>query len=231
MHIYILTHWGRVTHICVSRLTIIGSDNGLPPDRRQAIIWTNAGILLIGPLGTNFSEISIEIPVFSFKKMRFKVSSAKRRPFCLGLNVLTGKNWMRCEVRTEILCLLLLISWWSCRDDLNEVWGKNWNFVSTALNFMMIVKRWQSQSVHLCPLMHLNVLIIVHSYIINKFKTMTFKKAKYTWTVYLNNTQYRLYPSGATVINTLKRWLNTMLLSTPMEWLCSLAQSHSYAKI
>ena len=43
-----LTHWGRVTHICVSKLTIIGSDNGLSPGRRQAIIWTNAGILLIG---------------------------------------------------------------------------------------------------------------------------------------------------------------------------------------
>ena len=52
-----LTHWGRVTHICVGKLTIIGSDNGLSPERRQAIIWTNAGILLIGPLGTNFSEI------------------------------------------------------------------------------------------------------------------------------------------------------------------------------
>ena len=88
-HILILTHWGQVTHICISKLTIIGSDNGLPPDRRQAIIWTNAGILLIGPLGTNFSVISIEILTFSFKKMRLKVSSAKQRPFCLGLNVLT----------------------------------------------------------------------------------------------------------------------------------------------
>ena len=78
-----LTHWGWVTHICVRNLTIIGSDNGLLPDRRQAIIWTNAGILLIGPLGTNFSEILIEILTFSFKKMRLKVSSAKRRPFCL----------------------------------------------------------------------------------------------------------------------------------------------------
>ena len=48
-----LTHWGRVTHICVGKLSIIGSDNGLSPDRRQAIIWTNAGILLIGTLGTN----------------------------------------------------------------------------------------------------------------------------------------------------------------------------------
>ena len=77
-----------MTHICVSKLTIIGSDNGLSPDRRQAIILTNAGILLIGPLGTNFSEILIEILTFSFKKMRLKGSSAKRRPFCLGLNVL-----------------------------------------------------------------------------------------------------------------------------------------------
>ena len=85
---YILTHWGRVTHICVSKLTIIASNNGLSPDRRQAIIWTNAGLLLIGPLGANFSEILIEILTFSFKKMRLKVSSAKRRPFCPGLNVL-----------------------------------------------------------------------------------------------------------------------------------------------
>ena len=60
-----LTHWGRVTHICVGKLTIIGSDNGLSPERRQAIIWTNGGILLIGPLGTNFSEMLTEIHTFS----------------------------------------------------------------------------------------------------------------------------------------------------------------------
>ena len=83
-----LTHWGRVTHICVSDLTIIGSDNGLSPGRRQAIIRTNAGIMLKRPLGTNFGEILIKILLFSFKKMRLKVSSAKMRPFCLGLNVL-----------------------------------------------------------------------------------------------------------------------------------------------
>ena len=83
-----LTHWGRVTHIFVSDLTIIGSDNDLSPGRRQAIIRTNAVILLIRPLGRNFGEILIEILIFSFKKMRLKVSSAKRRPFCLGLNVL-----------------------------------------------------------------------------------------------------------------------------------------------
>ena len=87
-----ITYWGRVTHICVSRLTITGSDNGLSPGRRQAIIWTNAGILLIGSLGTNFSENLIEVLTFSFTKMRLKVSSAKWRPFCLGLNVISQKQ-------------------------------------------------------------------------------------------------------------------------------------------
>ena len=84
----LLTHWGRVTHICISKLTIIGSDNGLLPGRRQAIIWTNVGILLNGTLGIYFSEILSEIHTFSFKKMHLKMSSAKRHPFCLGLNVL-----------------------------------------------------------------------------------------------------------------------------------------------
>ena len=79
---------GRLTHICVSKLTIIGSNNGLSPGRRQAIIWTNAGILLTGPLGTNFSEFLIVIHIFSFNKMHLKMSSAKWRPFCLGFNVL-----------------------------------------------------------------------------------------------------------------------------------------------
>ena len=97
---HVLSHWGRVTHICVIKLTIVGSDNGLSPGRRQAIIWTNAGLLLIGPLGTNFSEILI----FSFKKMRLKVSSAKRRPFCLGFNVLTG--WPRSIIRRYQMSIL-----------------------------------------------------------------------------------------------------------------------------
>ena len=83
-----LTHWGRVTHICVGNLIIIDSDNGLLPDQLQAIIWTYAEILLIGPLWTNFSEILIEILTLSFKKMCLIVSSVKWRPFCLGLSVL-----------------------------------------------------------------------------------------------------------------------------------------------
>ena len=84
----LLTHWGWVTNICVGNLTIIGSDNGLSPGRRQAIIWTNDGILLIGPFRTNFSEILIGIHTFSSRNMHMKMSSAKCLPFFLSLNVL-----------------------------------------------------------------------------------------------------------------------------------------------
>ena len=83
-----LTHWCRVTHKCVGNLTIIGPDNGLSPAWRQAIIWTNAGILLIGTLQTYFCELLIKIQTFSLKKIRLQMSSAKCCSFRLGLNVL-----------------------------------------------------------------------------------------------------------------------------------------------
>ena len=85
------THWGRVMHICISKLTIIGSDNGLSPGRHQAIIWTNAGLLLTGPLGTKYSEILIEIHTFSYQKLHLKMLSAKWQQFCHHLNVLRLK--------------------------------------------------------------------------------------------------------------------------------------------
>ena len=62
-----------MTHVYVAvNITIIGSDNGLSPDLHQAIIWTNAGIFLIQPLGTNFSETLIEIHIFSMEKNVFE---------------------------------------------------------------------------------------------------------------------------------------------------------------
>ena len=84
---HLLTHWGWVTHICISKLTITGSDNGLSPGRRQVINWTNAGILLIWTLGINCSEILSKIHTFSFKKMNLKMPSVKWQQFRLGLNV------------------------------------------------------------------------------------------------------------------------------------------------
>ena len=83
-----LTHWGREMHICIRKLTTIGSDNSLSPDWRQAITWTNAKILLIWTLATNYSEILSKICTFSFKKMHLKMSSAKWQLSCLSLNVL-----------------------------------------------------------------------------------------------------------------------------------------------
>ena len=70
---------------------------------RQAIIWTNTGILLIWPWRTIFSEMLIEIYTCWFEKMHVKMSSVKRRTFCLGLNVLmiSTKN-------------ILYFSWPSC---------------------------------------------------------------------------------------------------------------------
>ena len=105
------SHWGRVTHICVGDLTIIGSDNGLSPGRRHAIIWINAGILL----GTNFSEILIGIVTFSFKKMCLKVSSAKLRPFCPGLNVLMMPG--------DVMSLNIL--YWSSVPTASDSWWVN----------------------------------------------------------------------------------------------------------
>ena len=72
-----ITCWGRVMHICVIKLNIFGSDNRLSPGRHQAIIWTNAGILLIGPIGTNFNDILIVIHVFLFTKIHLKMSPCK----------------------------------------------------------------------------------------------------------------------------------------------------------
>ena len=83
-----------------------------------AIIWTNGGILLIEPLGTNFSDILIEIHAFSFKKMHLKMSSGKWRPFCLGLNVLSSSN-------VELQCFFVVSS--------NKLFGENDNADVTLL--------------------------------------------------------------------------------------------------
>ena len=57
-------------HICISKLTNSGSDNGLLPGRCEAIIWTNDGLLLTWALAINFSEILSEMQTFSFNHSR-----------------------------------------------------------------------------------------------------------------------------------------------------------------
>ena len=81
-------------HICVSNITIIGSYNGLSLPSRLVIIWANAGILLIC---TDLSEILIELHKASFRKMHLKMSSAKCRPFCFGVNQLRAPRKLYCD--------------------------------------------------------------------------------------------------------------------------------------
>ena len=93
-----LTVW-RIYAVASANEAIIVSDNVLLPVWRQAIIRTNAGLLLIRHLGTNFSEILIEIQTFSLKKISFKMSSAKWLPFFLGLNVIKTESSRVTQVR------------------------------------------------------------------------------------------------------------------------------------
>ena len=83
-----LSHWGRDTHICVSKLTIIVSDNGLSPGRRQAINWNN-DILLIRPSATKFNEILIEIHTFFIQEHPvhngiWKMAAILSMPLCVN---------------------------------------------------------------------------------------------------------------------------------------------------
>ena len=123
LHQYDLTHWGRVTHICVSKLTIMGSDSslspGLPAPSHYLNQWWNiVNWTLIK--STNFSEILIVIYTSTFKKLQFTMSSGKWRPFCLVLNVLSLKRtqltlrldwfklWLGVEHNHTEWCLSLL---------------------------------------------------------------------------------------------------------------------------
>ena len=113
----VLNQWGRVTHLCASNLTSIGSDNGLSPGRHQTIIWTKNGILLIRPLGIKFRKIIIEMHTFSLKKMHLKLSFGKWRPFCLGLSVLKWRLVcinVHTLVATQVTFLVLALDMFDC---------------------------------------------------------------------------------------------------------------------
>ena len=108
-----LTHWGWVTHTCISKLTLIGLDNGLLPGMCQTIIWTNAGILLTGPLTTNFSEILINQNSHIFiRENAFEMSSGKWQLFCLSLNVLTVVKYITRNINRQYATTVIHSSTW-----------------------------------------------------------------------------------------------------------------------
>ena len=111
-----LTHWGRVTHICISNLTIIGSDKGLSPCRRQAIIWTNAEIMLTGPSGTNTQwNLSRNSCIFiqenAFENAIWKIAAILSRPQCDISAIAEHCVHTWCTDWSELIDLNWLI-WW-----------------------------------------------------------------------------------------------------------------------
>ena len=76
-------------HLFIGNLTIMGSDNGFLPSQCQAIIWPNDRMLLVGPLGTNFSEILIKILTVSFNAFERVVcgmTAILSQPHCVNQN-------------------------------------------------------------------------------------------------------------------------------------------------
>ena len=62
------THWGRATHICVSKPSHYWTlDNGLAPIQCQALIWSDIHSLINGTLGNKRCAISIKIQTFLLK--------------------------------------------------------------------------------------------------------------------------------------------------------------------
>ena len=119
-------------HICIGNLTIIGSDNGLSPGRRQAIIWTNAGILLIGPLIIKFSDILITVNTFSSKITQLKMS-VKWGLFCLSLNALKGILVAILKIQKPVWSWYLMIHWHKQRPEhitlgQTSKWGSLWKW-------------------------------------------------------------------------------------------------------
>ena len=120
-------------------LNITDSDKGLSSGWCQAIIWTNAGILSIWPLGTNFSEMLIKIQIFSFQKMHVKMSSAERRPFCLNLSV---KTYIRAWISDYIQHFLCDVITYPCHNfngSLTAIevrtWMSNYGIVFIQMSF------------------------------------------------------------------------------------------------
>ena len=133
-----LTHWGRVTHTCVSRLTITGSDNSLSPDRRQAIILTSAGILLIGPVGTNFIEISIWNSNIFIKKNAFE------NVVCEMASILSRPQFVNVEFCTQ----QYVCSWFTFADAVSWYTRPGLGLLSQLLSFRYFLNVFRIISLH-----------------------------------------------------------------------------------
>ena len=150
-----------MTHLCINNLTIIGSDNGLSPGRHQAIIWTSDGQLLIEHLGTNFSEILIEILTFFIQESAFESVVWKMAA------ILSWPQWVN---RPRSLMHASLIHMYVTRE---EWFWSGWQFGSFVRIF--VPKRW-SINVWLNnqPLHCIDSILVILDPLRPKTKWMTF---------------------------------------------------------
>ena len=217
-HLYIesgtsnLTHWGRVTHICVSKITIIASDNGLSPGQHQAIIWTNAGIWSMGPLGTNFSEILIEIHTFSFRKMHLKMSSGKRRPFCLGLNVLKEREEVYLALPVifvlMFICIYVHCDMWAI--SLIVFWVSN-SLLSTHIQMFLLCKEQPNLKVKVYKYSYDHYNDVIMSVMASQITSLTIVYS----TIYSGTDKRKDQSSmSLTFVRGIHRWL----VNSPHKW-------------
>ena len=128
----------------VNRVSI-GSVKGLSPIRCQGNIYTNARLLSIGPLGTNFSDIIIKMQNFSFTQMHLQMWSG-------GYVVQVDMSWWHAWVITSEKRHRV----WSFIYPLIPVWIFSDRTTSERLNIFMqitinpvafrreILKQWKS---------------------------------------------------------------------------------------
>ena len=125
----VLTHWGRMYIHQYNRPPLVQKMAGWL--RFHAIIWIKAGILSIGPLWTNFSEILFTIQTFSLKNMHLKMSSVKWQLFCL-VSIYDDKTH---TYSWQIVTIL-----WRCHNDIQHQQWLQWKSTYICINILVFSK-------------------------------------------------------------------------------------------
>ena len=96
-----------MTHICVHKLTIFGSEKGLSPERRQAVIWTNVGKFVNSrPQCVQWFPLFYRLIYCHFHKSQLSKSN-----FCVMCPVSSShRRWL---LRQRYICALARVSWHS----------------------------------------------------------------------------------------------------------------------
>ena len=188
-----------MTHICVSKPTTIGSDNGLSPGRRQAIIWSNAGILLIGTEGRNLSEILIEIHIFSlknaFENIVWEMAAILSRPQCVNMKSNMYAKWriVACFASNRYLNHCWFIVYWTRGNTfhwhLKKVQQRSLTKRTLEMSSKILVMLHWYQCVKCCPVTFCNTYwyrhVLIHKTWHEIIKCKLLSAKSYLFTLFL----------------------------------------------